>query len=597
MSDLTETKTAQNKTFKAISKTIVYGFALFGVLFILILVGVLSLLNPSAKLLPVPDRAILQIDFDQTYAETRQDDFLAELTDQSVYSVLDLVRGIYHAADDPKILALEMNINDTSLELAQIQNIGAALEFFKAQGKKVYAFSSGMGSFGGGNTEYYLASFADEIRLQPNSDIGLTGIEIEVPFFAKLFQKVGIQPEFYTRYEYKTAVSSLVNSEMTPSYREELDKLGKGLYDQIIAQVSKARGLSADEVKKIIDNAPVLTENALEYGLIDKIGYRQTLTRELEREYDAKPINMQDYMGHFKDSVTESNPQIAYLVLEGVINDGKSSETPIYETSIGSQTVLEQLEELKQKENLKALIVRVNSPGGSYTASDEIRFALENFKEEKHVPLIVSMGSYAASGGYFISLPADWIIAEPSTLTGSIGVLGGKFVLAELWKKLDVSWGKVQFGNNADILTSNRPFTPAQQKKFNQSLDRIYRDFTTKTAESRHIDLKDMDQIARGRVWLGEDALKIHLVDSLGGMNEAVAKALELAQMNPDDDYDLLYYPRPRNFQEKLTAFFENTGGLSSAKILEKTGLNASTLQPLFRLNFDAVLPPFTLVY
>ncbi|MBR6327732.1 MAG: S49 family peptidase, partial [Alphaproteobacteria bacterium] len=220
----------QHKALRLIGKTIVYAFAGFGLIFILMLLGVLSLMSPKSKLAAMPKSAILELDLDTAYAEVRQDDFVAEFMDQSVYGVFDLVRAINFAATDDRVKALSATLNITSLDLAQIQDISEALTYFKSQGKKTYLFSSTMGSFGQGTKEYAFATLFDEIWLQPHGHIGMTGVNIEVPFFKNILQKIGVTPEFYTRYEYKTAMSSLMNADFTPAYKAEIENLGRGFY-------------------------------------------------------------------------------------------------------------------------------------------------------------------------------------------------------------------------------------------------------------------------------------------------------------------------------------------------------------------------------
>ena len=581
----------RKSVMKLIGKTVVYTFAAVGFIFILILFGVMGLVNSKSGLSRVPDKAILNIDFNLAYTEVRQDDLFAEFTNQSVYSVFDLVRAINIAANDDRVKAIKASLNQTSLSLAQIQDISEALEYFKSKGKKTYMFSTGFGEFGQGTKEYYLAAFFDEIWLQPHSDIGITGVNIEVPFFKDVFDKIGVEPEFYTRYEYKTAVASLLNSDFTPTYKEEIEKLGGGLFNELTGGIVYNRNLNFDDMQTLINNAPISAKEGLDANLADYVGYRYEMNAALEKLYQAEDYDMTDYMAHINDANDEKLPQIAFLVLEGMIEDGESSNNPLNDAIIGSETVLEQIEELKEIENLKALVLRINSPGGSYTASDEIRAALLDLKKQKNIPIVVSMSSYAASGGYFISIAGDYILADPATITGSIGVLGGKFVLSGLIDKLNVHFGAVRFGQNAGILSMTNKFSESERAVFEKSLDEVYTDFTNKVSEARKIPLEELDQIARGRIWLGRDALKLRLVDENGGLQRAISKAKELAEIEADGKFALQYYPRRETFQEKLTKFIESGGGLPMVKALG----DMEELKVLYRLKHDAVLPPMVL--
>ncbi len=578
----------KGKILKLIGKTVVFAFAGFGVIFILVLMGVLTLMSPKSNLLSVPSKSILNIDFNLSYAELRQDDLFAEFTDQSVYSVFDLVRAINVAATDDRVKAITANLNTTNLGLAQIQDISEALRYFQSKGKKAYLFSNGMGSFGRGTKEYYLATMFNEIWMQPHADIGMTGIDIETPFFKNILQKIGVEPEFYTRYEYKTAVASLLNSDFTPTYKEELERLGSGLYTELLKGIAFYRGQDVSLIESYINQAPVFSSFALENNLIDKIGYYYEMKDLLKKEYNAEFYDMTDYMAHISDSDSKKMPQVAFLVLEGVIESGDSSNNPLKDTIIGSQTVLKQIEELKKQDNLKALVLRINSPGGSYTASDEIRAALVGLKTQKNIPIVISMGNYAASGGYFISLAGDYIIADPASITGSIGVLGGKMVFKGLMEKLDIHWGDIKFGENAGILSSNHKFSQSEREVFEKSLDEVYEDFTSKVSEARKIPMEEMDKVARGRVWLARSAIDVKLVDELGGLQKAILKAKELSGIEPNEPFALQYYPKRETLQEKLTKFIESGGNLPMMKVLG--GLEE--IKVLYRLKYDAVLPP-----
>ena len=577
---------------RLIVKTLVYSFAIFGLLFVLILIGVLSIMSPKIKIMGVPEKAVLEIDFNKNYKESRSDDFFAEFTGDSSFSVFDLVRAINLASDDDRIKAIKANINVSSMGLAQMQDLATAINNFKARGKQTYIYSSSIGGFGGGSKEYYLASHFNQIWLQPSAEIGVTGVNIEVPFFKDVFEKIGVEPEFYTRYEYKTAINSLISSEFSEEYRQELNKMGEGIYEQLVLGIAKNRNLTIEEVKEQVNNAPLWADDALKAKLADKIGYVQDLNNYLEKEYEAQFVNIDDYMSGIKEVDQKDLPMVAFMVLDGVIEDGLSSNNPLNEAVVGSNSVLAQIDELKKQENLKALVLRINSPGGSYTASDEIRYAIENLKKEKNIPVVVSMSEYAASGGYFIATAADYIVAEPATLTGSIGVLGGKVVLEKLWKKLNINWGEVSFGENASILSINHKFSENEKKIFNASLDKIYQDFTTKVMKSRNFDEEKINKVARGRVWLGKDAYTLGLVDALGGIDVALIKAKTLAQIGTNSEFLLNYYPRKQSFQEKLTKYIENGGGLPAVKMLEKYGELKNDIKMFYQLRFDAVMPP-----
>lgn len=580
---------------KILVKSVVYAFAIFGVLFILFLLAILGMLRQEAGMsATVPGRAVLTINFNQSFGEVRNDNLLTEISEESLLSFYDLIKAINVAAMDKRIHFLVGNISVSDLGLAQIQDLRQAIYNFRASGKKAYMTSSGFGALGQGTSEYYLASAFDEIWMQPNSEVGITGLSMEVPFVRALANKVGITPEFYSRYEFKTAADSLTQTQMSASYRSELEKLGKSIMDTFLTDVSKERGFVGRQLQDMVNQAPLDAEISLQKGLIDRIGYRQELLQNLKQQHQVDEISVENYVLNF--SQPKTSKKIAFLVLEGTIAEGKSIDNPLQsEKIVGAETVLKQLEEIAQDKSVKALVLRVNSPGGSYAASQEIWYALKKFKEEKKVPLIVSMGDYAASGGYFISLAGDKIVAEPSSITGSIGVLGGKLVFKDLWAKIDIHWDGVKFGENADILSVNKTFSESEKNIFNKSLDRIYEDFTLKVSEAREIPLEKMNLLARGRVWSGADAVQNGLVDEIGGINQALGLAKKMADIKEDEKCAILYYPKAKTLQEKIMEVIQSSPSVAANKVKSDFGLDIKGLIVLKRLKYDLALPPFVL--
>ena len=580
---------------KILVKSVVYAFAIFGVLFILFLLAILGMLRQEAGMsATVPGRAVLTINFNQSFGEVRNDNLLTEISEESLLSFYDLIKAINVAAMDKRIHFLVGNISVSDLGLAQIQDLRQAIYNFRASGKKAYMTSSGFGALGQGTSEYYLASAFDEIWMQPNSEVGITGLSMEVPFVRALANKVGITPEFYSRYEFKTAADSLTQTQMSAPYRSELEKLGKSIMDTFLTDVSKERGFVGRQLQDLVNQAPLDAEISLQKGLIDRIGYRQELLQNLKQQHQVDEISVENYVLNF--SQPKTSKKIAFLVLDGTIAEGKSIDNPLQsEKIVGAETVLKQLDEIAQDKSVKALVLRVNSPGGSYAASQEIWYALKKFKEEKKVPLIVSMGDYAASGGYFISLAGDKIVAEPSSITGSIGVLGGKLVFKDLWAKIDIHWDGVKFGENADILSINKTFSESEKNIFNKSLDRIYEDFTLKVSEAREIPLEKMNLLARGRVWSGADAVQNGLVDEIGGINQALGLAKKMADIKENEKCAILYYPKAKTLQEKIMEVIQSSPSVAANKVKSDFGLDIKGLIVLKRLKYDLALPPFVL--
>ncbi len=584
--------------FRILLKATVCALAVFGLLFILLLVLLAGFVGSDGRVKAVvPPQAIMTINFDDHFGEMRGDDLLTELAEIKSQSFYDLVKAINLAADDNRIKAVVATIGSSPLGMAQIEDIRQSIAAFRKSGKKAYLFSSGMGSFGNGTGEYLLASAFDEIWMQPGTDIGLTGIDIEVPFLRGLLDKIGITPEFYARHEYKTAMTSLVSKDFTAPYKAELTKLGSQVFATLLKNIAAARNIDAGLLRQLIDKAPLSAKEALAENLIDYIGYRSEMIDKVKENTGGELMPVETYIAEKGDGRL-SLPTIAYLVLDGVISEGVSSANPIQgEGVIGAETVAEELEAIGDNENVRVLVIRINSPGGSYTASSQIWHAVKRLKIKRQIPVIISMGDYAASGGYFVALAGDKLIAEPLTLTGSIGVLGGKMVLAGLWQKLDINWGEVKFGTNAGILSANRSFSESEKTVFNKSLDLIYKDFTLKVSQARDISLKDLDKLARGRVLTGQEAVAAKLVDELGGINEALAAAKAAGGIKDGDKFTVAYYPRPKTLQQKLAELINGGPRIKAEKVISQIGLDIKQLNMLQRLQHDAVLPPFTINY
>lgn len=588
-------KKNKRKIFAArlLLKSLIYSFAIFGILFIMLLFVVLGLIKQdTGGVVLVPKSALLTIDFDNEFSETRGDDIVAELTGSQPQTFLDLITAINIAASDKRVKAIAASVSTSSLGLAQIQDLRQTIETFRKSGKKAYLYSASFGSFGRGTKEYYLASAFDEITIAPNSEVGITGVAIEVPFFRKVLDKIGVKPEFYSRYEYKTAMASMTDFQMSKPYREEMSRLGGSIFNQFVKDTAEARHITETELKKLVNEAPLISDTALHAKLVDRIAFRQDWLSALKQEYKAKPIDVLDYAGNIQ-TYGSGVPAVAFLVIDGVITSGESYANSLRDEVVtGSNTVLQQLEEISKDKDVKALVVRVNSPGGGYGAANEIWHGLLQLKKQRNMPVIISMGDYAASGGYFVALAGDTIIAEPSTITGSIGVLGGKMVFQELWKKLGVNWNGIKFGENAGILSFNTAFSAKEKSIFNKSLDAVYEDFTLKVSTARKISLKELNKLARGRVWTGEGAKKNKLIDELGGIELALSEAQKAAGIKPEDKFRIAYYPKAKSLQEKIQQLVNGSKGIYIRKVLSDFQVELEQLKLLSRLRYDAVLPP-----
>lgn len=539
----------------------------------------------------IEPHTMIMIDMNHNYSEVPTDGLLDEILDRKSMSFQKLIKAIEFAAIDDRIDGIVARIEISNLELAQIQDVARAVMNYKKSGKPAYVFSQGFGPLGQGNREYYLATFFDKIYMQPHTTIGITGINIEVPFFKKLLNKVGVDAEFYTRYQYKTAMASFTDDKMSAPFREEMQNLSQNLMNEIKTDIVKNRNLKQD-IDVLINKAPLSAEEGIKEGLVDELLYLPQLEEKLKKNGTEGFVAVEEYAEQIYPN-TGDLPTVAYLNINGVINTGETSSDIDGGYALGSQSVLADLAEIEEIENLKAVIVRINSPGGSYNAADEIYFALKNMKKNKNIPVIISQSGYAASGGYFISLAGDYIVAEPATITGSIGVLGGKFVMQKLWEKLDINWDGVKIGNNAGILSPNNGFSETEKNNFNESLDNVYKDFTAKVLENRKLS-KDIDEIARGRVWTGRQALELGLADALGGVNEALAEACKRGGIDTNSKIRIVSYPREKNFSEKLRDLILK-GNVSINKYITASGVDIRYLKLFKRWQYDTVLVPFNI--
>ncbi|MBE6454740.1 MAG: signal peptide peptidase SppA [Alphaproteobacteria bacterium] len=581
---------------KILLKSLIWAFALFGSLFILVLALLVGYIKSPAVMVEVPEKTILTINFDTPISETRQDSLLTEVVPSSGMSFTDILTVMEVALFDDRVKAVAAKINDSGLGLAQTMELAQTMMRYRQAGKETYIFSSGFGNMVGGTSEYLLASSFGKITMMPGSYLGVTGVGIEVPFARTLLDKVGVFPDFYARYEYKGGMASFTDKKVPEAFKMNMKFLLADLNMSVLKQMMGFRytDVTGRETLDILDKAPLDAEYARSLGLVDKIDYEADWIDEIKDKYDAETLNIDDYAStiHWNDN----GKKIAVMILEGVIVDVANMSLS-GEKEISSEQVLDQIDEIKKDKDVVGILVRVNSPGGSYSASSEIWNALNKLKKEKNVPLYVSMGDYAASGGYFVSLAGDKIYAVNTTITGSIGVFGGKFVLEELWKKMGVEWEVFAANSNASMLSPNFKFNGKQREIFENSLDRIYKDFTEKTTKARKLDEKETDSLTRGRVWSGKQAFEYRLIDELGGFNDALSELKIKSGIKEDEKFVLDIYPKPKTLQEKLSEVI-GMSPLNNVKVTGKYfGVDSEMLNVLKMLQYNAVMPPMVLTY
>lgn len=508
---------------------------------------------------------VLRLGVEDALYETRPDDFIGSLTFGNPPTVWDVVSGLNRAADDPAVSGLVAYMTQMPLTVAQTQEIRTAVKRFKKAGKKTVFFAPTIGELGGGLSMYYLASAFDEIRIQPGGEVGVAGIAVETPYFKKALEKIGIKPSFSARHEYKTGADSLSAEKMSDAERENLTAVFNDFLDVMAADIAADRPFAAPaQVRKILTSGPYFAQRALEMKLIDKVEYADVLEREL-KERDADIVDLFDYTAATYPEIGKKTPVVALIPAVGIIQSGPSVfGGDAYRSILGFSTFSEQLRDAADDETVKAIVIRLDSPGGGYTPSDAMRREIEYVKTVSQKPVVCSMAGTAASGGYFASLGCDRVFAVPATLTGSIGVFGGKLVFKDLLKKLDVSVGLIQTGENASMFSAARDFTPSQRKYFNESLDRVYSDFTAKVADRRGFTPAETDAVARGRVFTGARAKANRLIDETGGLADAVAAAVQMAGL--PENTPVVEYPAVPSRIEMLLGLLDSNTAVSLRK-------------------------------
>ena len=529
-------------------RVIVGFFAAVGFLTVLLVLGAMLLiggLKPTVT--PLANNIILTVDLTQAPAEGSRENRLLRLVVGAEPTLRDVLDGIEAASGDPRVKVLLARVGDDELGLAKIQELRDAIAAFRAKGKFALAFADSFGEFGPGTRPYYLATAFDEIWLQPMGNVGLTGLYAEVPFFKGTLDLLGIAPEFDHREEFKTAMNSLTETKMTAPHREEVDALLASISGQIIHGIAKGRKLPEAEVREAIDRGPLLADEARQAKLVDRLGYRDEVIGYARSRAGsgAELTGLTTYLDRAGRPHSEGST-IALIYGTGLIQRAASSANPLTESNVmAANEITRAFRSAVRDPSVRAILFRIDSPGGSVVAS-ELIWREVVFARERGKPVVVSMGDVAGSGGYYVAAAADKIVAEPSTLTGSIGVLAGKLVVSDLFQKLGMSTDSAQVGANAAMYSSTSEFSTRAHSRLEAFLDETYKGFKDHVATGRHMTQDEVEEVAKGRVWSGEDAKTRRLVDELGGSAVALRLAKEAAKLAPDAAVKLTVFPRER---------------------------------------------------
>jgi protease-4 len=464
-------------------------------------------------------------------------------------TVRNIVENLRKAKRDPRITAVLLIPSGLQAPYwAKLQEIRDALVDFRQSGKPATAYLEY-----GGDHEYLLATGCDRIFLVPSSPLDVAGLATYELFLRGTLDKIGAYPDMYHIGDYKTASNQLTEKAMTPAHREMAESLNTDMYDQLVRAIADARKKTPSEIRTILDQGPFLPEDALRAGLIDDVAYEDQIDDKLKVEGRAmRRIDLDEYGRVSGPSFgVGAKPRIAVLYVDGIIASGRSGYDPTSGAIVGSETIIESIRKIRDDSSIRAILLRINSPGGSSVASDVVWRELVITRDRRRTtPLVVSMSDLAASGGYYIAAAAPTIVAEPGTLTGSIGILGGKIVIGGTLAKLGITSDSVSTGRNAEMESPFRPFTPGERAKFQEQLQAFYDQFVEKVAETRHMKPERVDALGQGRVWTGQQAKQLGLVDEIGGLDRAIAIAKQVAKIPAASDVEIVAYPPRRSLYD-----------------------------------------------
>ncbi len=504
---------------------------------------------------PKPDNVVLSLDLNNRLPDQAPLGGFAAFSGTPGFT--DILLKLKGAETDDSVKGIYLRGSLTGIGTSRAEELRASLKSFRDSGKFVIAHTQGMIGLGGPSA-YHSITAAEEIWMQPGADFVISGVTFETEFLKGLFDKIGLTPQVYALYEYKNAPNSYNETGYTEPHREALEGLATSLWNTALTDIAADRGLQVPALKALLESGPKPAEAALEAKLVDKLGWPEDAEEAaLERAGEDSELVDLTYYAAPASKAKAKDGMIAIVGGEGaVVTGGGGSDSPFSEApGFASDVIARAILDAAEDEDVKAIVFRVDSPGGSPTASDQIWRAVERAKEAGK-PVVVSMGSLAASGGYYVSTGADAIIANRATITGSIGIFGGKFALDGTFNKVGITFDTVTVGGDFANAYGVAPFNQAQEAEIRASLKRGYDRFLGLVGEGRDMSYDEVHNIARGRVWSGEDARKLGLVDELGGFMAAIEKAKELAGIEADTQPLLVFYPHRKTGFEAFESLF-----------------------------------------
>lgn len=532
--------------------------ALFVFLFIsfFLMIGLVGALSTEQETV-IAENSVLHLNLDAQITEQQVDNPFEGIPvlggEVAAVGLIELKEALRKAKDDTKIKGIYLTVSYPMTGFATLEEIRMSLIDFKSSGKWVVAYGDMMSE-----AAYYLASAADKVYMNPQGDVEWNGLAIEVSFFKRMFEKLEIKPQVFRVGEFKSAVEPFMLDKMSNENRLQLTETINSIYDYVVTQVASSRGIDKAKLREMSDKMLVRNaKQAVEYGLIDSLLFDDQLTAELKSrlaladDADIKFVKLNKYRKSYT-TYKSAKSEIAVIVGDGEIMPGKGSDG-----IIGGDKFAEEVRKARENDKVKAIVIRVNSPGGSFQASDIMWREITLAAQVK--PVIASMGDYAASGGYYMAMGCDTIVAQPHTITGSIGIFSVLFDASDLMtNKLGITTEQVKTGEFGEMITISRGLTDNEKAVWQRKTEEGYEVFTSKAAEGRNMDVEELKKVASGRVWTGTQAKERGLVDVLGGFDDAITLAAEAAGVS--DDYKVKYYPQKQPFfQELMLQLEENS--------------------------------------
>jgi protease-4 len=515
---------------------------------------------------PLPQSMVLSIDLRNVPPESTSTNLLRGGLFGGSRGIVDAVQLLWQAADDPRVVGLFVDIGDESAGLARVQELRQAIAHFRGKGKFAIGFAESLGSGGTHLADYYLASSLEQIWLQPSGGFSVAGIAVQTPFIKTGLDKLGVKVEGGKRYEYKSAPDTFMETGYTGPARANLQQLLDSLYGQFVGDVARERHIEPAKLRQLIDAVPFDSERARQENLVDKVGYRSDALDEVAARFGKSRdlVSLSDY------AADEARPKprgevVALVRVSGAIASGPGSDSPLDDDVVAlAEDVVDALDQAARAKEVRAIVLRIDSPGGTYPAADAIADAVGRARSAGK-PVIVSMGDVAASGGYLAAIRGDVIVAQPTTITASIGVFSIWPVASELLASLGIRVERLSIGTNAGMYSPFQVPTPAQSAAVSRELDTVYAEFTRQVGEARKLDGARLDAAARGRVLSGIDAKQAGLIDELGGLQLAVNIAKAKAGIDESRQVEIHHFPAESDRWQKVLERVLRLAGVDAA--------------------------------